>query len=47
MKVLELPLHVTKVWEAEVRPTMNLVIQELFELTEKLKQVSNDMKNCR
>ena len=47
VKVLELPLHVTKVWEAEVRPTMNLVIQELFELTEKLKQVSNDMKNCR
>ena len=47
VKVLELPLHVTKVWEAEVRPTMNLVISELFTMTEKLKQIDNNMKNCR
>ena len=47
VKVLELPLHVTRVWEAEVRPTMNLVVSELFTMTEKLKTISNNMKFCR
>ena len=35
--ILRIPLKVTKVWEGEVYPTMNLVVSELYEMKEKLK----------
>ena len=35
--ILRIPLKVTKMWEGEVYPTMNLVVSELFEMKEKLK----------
>ena len=47
VEVLELVLMVTKVWEVEVRPTMNMVLLELYDLTSKLREFSSNPHNCR
>ena len=39
VKVLEQPLLVTKAWEAETTPTMNLVISELYTMKVKPLQI--------
>ena len=39
VKVLQVPLLVTKVWEAEKNPTMNLVISEVYGMRERLEGI--------
>ena len=38
-KVLQIPLIVTKVWEAEITPTSNLVISELYGMKKRLEAI--------
>ena len=40
-KILEIPLKVTKVWEGEKYPTMNLVCSELYEMKKNLEDLSS------
>ena len=45
--VLEEPLLVTKAWEAEVTPTISLVVQQLYSMNKKLESFCNDLRNDR
>ena len=45
--ILEQPLLMTKAWEAETTPTINLVISELYNLRTNLNQFIGDEKNDR
>ena len=47
VKVLDLPLYVTKAWEAETTPTMNLVISELYSMKIKLESYVGDISKCK
>ena len=47
VQVLEEPLLVTKAWEAEKTPTINLVIEELYTMKIKLETFRNDLRNDR
>ena len=47
VEVLELVMIVTKVWEVEVRPTMNMVLGELYDLNAKLTEFVNKPERCR
>lgn len=45
--ILEQPLLVTKAWEAEKTPTLNLVVSELYNLKMNLTAYMEDVKNDR
>ena len=47
VKILEEVLLVTKAWEAETTPTINLVISELYNLDMKLEETINNSGTCR
>ena len=47
VEVLEFVLEVTKVWEMEIRPTMNLVVAKLFDLTSHIEAFIEKRQNCR
>ena len=40
-KILEIPLRVTKAWEGEKYPTMNLMCSELYKMKKKLEDLSS------
>ena len=44
-KILEIPLKVTKAWEGEMYPTMNLVCSELYDMKTKLQELSSSPCN--
>ena len=46
VKVLELPMYVTKVWEAEKTPTMNMVVSELYSMRSQLENFVAE-SSCR
>ena len=41
VKVLQIPLRVTKMWEGEKYPTMNLVVSELYGMKSRLQDLSS------
>ena len=45
VKVLQIPLSVTKMWEGEKYPTMNLVVSELYGMKSRLQKLSTSTCN--
>ena len=45
VNVLQIPLRVTKMWEGEKYPTMNLVVSELYDMKSRLKDFASSQCN--
>ena len=47
VEILKFPMLVTKAWEAEKTPTMNLVMEQLYTLRSNLEEFIEESHNCR